>query len=40
MAMLQSLLPNLLGGQVDHNIVVFTKILKSFQKRFMEKDPR
>jgi len=35
-AILQSLIPNALGGQVDHNIVVFIKILKSFQRRFME----
>jgi len=40
MALLNSLLPNALGGQVDHNIVVFSKILKSFKKRFQEPDPR
>jgi len=39
-AMLNSLLPNAMGGQVDHNIIVFSKILKSFKKRFQEKDPR
>jgi len=39
-AMLHSLLPNAMGGQVDHNIIVFSKILKSFKKRFQEKDSR
>ena len=39
-AMLNSLLPNAMGGQVDHNIIVFSKILKSFKKRFQEKDSR
>lgn len=36
MAFLQSLLPNALGGQVDHNIIVFVKVLASFQRRFLE----
>jgi len=36
MAIFNSLLPNALGGQVDHNIIVFTKILRSFQRRFLE----
>eukprot|EP00092_Neocalanus_flemingeri_P004302 GFUD01004625.1.p1 GENE.GFUD01004625.1~~GFUD01004625.1.p1 ORF type:complete len:457 (+),score=129.58 GFUD01004625.1:76-1446(+) len=40
MAFFQSFLPNALGGQVDHNIIVFTKILKSFQRRFLEEDKR
>ena len=39
-AMIHSLLPNAMGGQVDHNVIVFSKILKSFKKRFQEKDPR
>jgi len=39
-AMLQSLLPNAMGGQVDHNIIVFSKILKSFKRRFQERDSR
>jgi len=40
MAIFQSILPNSLGGQVDHNIRVFNKILKSFQRRFQEEDKR
>jgi len=40
MAILQSILPNALGGQVDQNIIIFTKILKSFQERFIEQDKR
>jgi len=39
-AMLHSLLPNAMGGQVDHNIIVFSKILKSFKRRFQENDSR
>ena len=39
-AMFNSLLPNAMGGQVDHNVIVFSKILKSFKKRFQEKDSR
>lgn len=35
-ALLQSLIPNVLGGQVDHNIMVFSKMLKSFKRRFMD----
>jgi len=40
MAIFQSMLPNILGGQLDHNIIVFAKILQSFQKRFLEEDKR
>jgi len=34
-AMLQSLLPSRLGGQVDQNILVFSKMLTSFNRRFI-----
>ena len=39
-AIFHSILPNTLGGQVDYNIFVFMKVLKSFDKRFVEPDPR
>jgi len=35
-AVLQSLLPNKLGGQVDQNILVFSKMLSSFKRRFVD----
>ena len=39
-AIFHSILPNALGGQIDYNIFVFMKVLKSFDKRFVEPDPR
>ena len=39
-AIFHSILPNALGGQIDYNILVFSKVLKSFDKRFVEPDPR
>ena len=39
-AMIQSLLPKFLGSKVDHNIIVFSKLLQSFNKRFRDPDPR
>lgn len=38
MALLHSALPTALGGQVDHNLFVFSKILASFQRRFRQED--
>jgi len=38
--MFQSLLPKFLGSKVDHNIIVFSKLLQSFNKRFRDPDPR
>ena len=39
-ALFHSILPNALGGEVEHNVLVFSKMLKSFQKRFVDPDPR
>lgn len=39
-AMIQSLLPKFFGSKVDHNIIVFSKLLQSFNKRFRDPDPR
>eukprot|EP00088_Acartia_fossae_P070198 TRINITY_DN9335_c0_g1_i12.p1 TRINITY_DN9335_c0_g1~~TRINITY_DN9335_c0_g1_i12.p1 ORF type:complete len:450 (-),score=110.23 TRINITY_DN9335_c0_g1_i12:326-1675(-) len=39
-AVLQSLIPNAFGGEVEHNIFVFGKILNSFKKKFMEVEKR
>ena len=35
-AILESLIPNAFGAEVEHNVFVFGKILKSFKKKFME----
>lgn len=34
-ALFHSLLPNFLGSQVDYNIIIFRKLLRSFEKRFL-----
>lgn len=39
-AIFQSLLPKALGSKVDYNIIVFSKLLQSFNKRFRDPDPR
>ena len=39
-ALFQSLLPKFLGSQIDYNILIFWKLLSSFNKRFVEPDPR
>lgn len=39
-AMFQAFLPKFLGSQTDYNILVFMKLLKSFNKRFVEPDSR
>jgi len=38
-AIFQSLLPKFLGSQIDYNIFIFMKILKSFNRRFEDPDP-
>jgi len=35
-AIMESLIPNAFGAEVEHNVFVFGKILKSFKKKFME----
>ena len=35
-AVMESLIPNAFGGEVEHNIFVFGKILNGFKKKFME----
>ena len=39
-AILHSFIPNALGSKVEYNFLVFSKILQSFEKRFLAKDPR
>ena len=39
-ALFQSLIPKAMGSQIDYNILVFMKLLKSFQRRFVDPDPR
>jgi len=39
-AILHSLIPTALGAQVEHNALVFGKILNSFRKRFLEVEKR
>ena len=39
-ALFHSLLPDALGGQIEYNVLIFHKLLKSFEKRFTEPDPR
>lgn len=39
-AVLNSLIPNAFGAQVDHNAFVFSKMMKSFKKKFMEAEKR
>jgi len=39
-ALYHSVLPDALGAQIEYNVLVFLKLLKSFEKRFTEQDPR
>ena len=39
-AIFESLLPKFLGSKVDYNIIIFMKLLNSFNKRFVDPDPR
>ena len=39
-ALFHSILPNALGSEIEYNVLVFSKLLNSFQKRFLEPDPR
>jgi len=39
-ALLHSILPNFLGSQVDYNVIILSKLLRSFEKRFLGTESR